>query len=137
MTKSLDDFFRDWEGEALGFGYGTGEPCTLKALKDFMSAIPKRSYDYHVLEVTLTPTVAWLMINILCKEHALNYGVSPRFGWLDPNGEELKRYVDARSVEELVTIVQDCDDTTNFCYKTHCNCDDTERCLNPFWPAPR
>jgi hypothetical protein len=34
-----DKNFIGWEGDVFGFGYGTGEQYTLKALKDFMKSL--------------------------------------------------------------------------------------------------
>ena len=137
MTKTIDESFLDWESEAFGYGYGTGEEHTLGALRDFMLAIPERQYDYEVLENALTPRVAWLMINALCKDGVIEYGTSPRYGWLTPAGERLRAYVLSKTVDELYEIRSDDDDYVN-CYKTACNCgpegyDPNRVCDNPFW----
>jgi len=137
MTKTIDDSFRDWESEAFGYGYGTGEPHTLGALHDFMATIPERQYDYEVLEHVLTHRVAWLMINALCKDGLIEYGTSPRYGWLTPAGERLRAYVLSKTVDELYEIR--CDDDEHVpCMKTACNCgpdgyDPKRVCDNPFW----
>lgn len=137
MTKTIDENFRDWEGEAFGYGYGSGEHHVLGALRDFMLAIPERQYDYEVLENALTPRVAWLMINALCKDGLIEYGTSPRFGWLTPAGERLRAYVLERTVDQLheATNVGERHDV---CYKDACNCgpegyDPKRVCDNPFW----
>lgn len=131
-AKDLDAYFRDWEGAAFGYGYGSGEPHTLAALKGFLAAIPERPYNYEVLEGALTAQVAWLLINTLCRADILEYGTSPRFGWLTPRGELLKRYVDAHTVAEMVDVTCDHDEDYVHCYPDHCNCDDAH-CANPFW----
>jgi hypothetical protein len=134
MTKSIEDQFTDWEGSTFGYGYGTGEDHTILALKAFMAAIPERGYDYRVLETTLTPSVTWLLINILCRANILEYGTSPRFGWLTPQGERLKAFIDPRSVEYLCALTQKTEDYVP-CYPDTCNCDGTSRakCANIFW----
>jgi hypothetical protein len=134
MTKNIEDQFADWEGSTFGYGYGTGEDHTISALKAFMAAIPERSYDHHVLETALTPTVAWLLINILCRANILEYGTSPRFGWLTPQGERLKAFIDPRSVADLCTLTQKTEVYIP-CYPDVCNCDDTPeaKCANIFW----
>lgn len=142
MTKRIDDSFRDWEGEVFGFGYGSGEEHVLKALHTFMEIIkpaPERQYDYQELERGLGGAVAWLLINALCKGNTLEYGTSPRYGWLTPAGERLRAYVLSKTVDELVEIV--CvsqDDYDGPCYKTACNCgpqgyEAGRVCENPFW----
>lgn len=138
MTNPLDKSFRDWEGSVFGFGYGTGEEHTTTALKLFMDTITDRSYDYRVLEEVLTPPVAWLLINALCHDNLLSYGVSPRFGWLEPEGVVLKAYIYARSVEELLSVLATTSEDDCPCYKDACNCGPTgyekgRVCVNPFW----
>ncbi|HWV44151.1 hypothetical protein [Pseudorhodoplanes sp.] len=135
--KSIEDYFRDWEGETFGMGYGTGEPHTLAALKGFMSLIGQsretpRSYDYRVLESGLGPQVAWLMLNILANNDQIEYGTSPRFGWLTKSGVALKEFVDSRTTDQLVEICCNEPDGYIHCYSDHCNCDG-EKCQNPFW----
>lgn len=135
--KTLDESFRDWEADVFGFGYGSGEPHTLGALKTFLAAIPERPYNYEVLERACGAQVAWLLINTLCHAHMIEYGTSPRFGWLTPRGEGLKRYVDARSLEELLEVVS-CDEEYVHCYPKTCNCgaegyEVGRVCPNPFW----
>jgi len=134
-AKTLDDNFRDWEGGAFGYGYGSGEPHTLAALKAFLAAIPERQYDYQALETAVSPPVAWLLINRLCQINAIEYGTSPRYGWLTAQGQALKAYCDHHTAEELYAIV--CGPAADYveCYPDHCNCDGPT-CSNPFWGAP-
>lgn len=145
MSKTVDDSFRDWEANAFGFGYGTGEEHTLAALKAFMAAIPERQYDYKVLETALGGAVAWLLINTLCahKVQILEYGTSPRYAWLTDEGQRLKAYLDSKTVEELCEVVcgADPEDYTG-CYPDACNCGPNGyqagvHCHNPFWASPR
>lgn len=110
MTKTIEQYFADWESNAFGFGYGTGEPHTLAALKGFFGAMGRNdnpdAYDYRTLEAALTPTVAWLMINALCREDVIEYGTSSRGGWLTPTGKALKTFVDSKStlMERTMTL---------------------------------
>lgn len=144
MTKTLDQSFVDWESHAFGFGYGTGEPHTLAALKAFMAAVGRddlpNAYDYEKLEAAVTPTVAWLLINTLAghKIDLIDYGTSPRFGWLSPEGERLKAYVDSKTVDELVDLVCGDHEPGDYCSPTSCNCgpkgyENGKKCPNPFW----
>lgn len=139
--KTDADYFSDWEGDAFGFGYGSGEPHVLGALKTFMGAIGRpdhaHAYDYRQLEAALTPTVAWLLINALCKVDAIEYGSSPRYGWLTPHGERLKAFIDANTLETLTDLSGRYmgDGNPPPCYPSRCNCDG-EKCSNPFW-APQ
>jgi hypothetical protein len=98
--------FRDWHEDAFGYGYGTGEERTLPAVKAFFWALPREgAYDYQVLEATLTPVVAWLLINILCRTRIIEYGASPRFGWLTEQGEEIRHFLAERTADQLYEIV--------------------------------
>jgi len=130
-----DKHFIDWEHEVFGFGYGTGEQHTLGALKSFIEYCNegeyKHAYDYERIEKALTPAVAWLMINILCKADILDYGTSPRYGWLSEKGEILKTYVEMRSADELYNLTS-VDQDYHHCYKDHCNCESP--CDNPLFP---
>lgn len=128
--KVNNKHFIDWESETFGYGYGTGEVYTLKALKDFYDCLINGSYDYRQLEKKLGKTVAWLMINILCKADIIDYGTSPRFGWLSTKGELLKDFIEHKSVNELYKIT-DVDENYIYCYSTHCNC--LEPCNNPLF----
>lgn len=142
MTKTTEQYFVDWELNVFGFGYGTGEPYTLAALKKFMDNIGtheyKNSYNHEKLEDALTPTVAWLLINTLCSHDIIEYGTSPRYGWLTKKGEALKEFIDAKSIDDLVDMVCASDAHDTVCMPDACNCasngDQLEsRCKNPFW----
>ncbi|WP_316214344.1 hypothetical protein [Bradyrhizobium sp. SZCCHNR2032] len=140
MSKTIEQYFVDWENSAFGYGYGTGEPHTLAALKGFFDALGRpdnpNAYDYRILEQKLTPTVAWLMINILCREDVIEYGTSPRGGWLTQAGEALRAFVDAHSVEELDALTERRGGYASCC-RDVCNCGDNSvlgpACPNPFW----
>lgn len=136
--KTLDAYFQDWESTAFGFGYGSGEPHIMPALKAFFEAIPERPYNYEVLEQAVAPTVAWLLINVMCREGVFEYGTSPRFGWLTPAGQSLKAYIDSKTADELAVIAATRDEDNPSCYRNTCNCgpkgyDAKAVCQNPFW----
>lgn len=130
--KTIEQYFADWEGQVFGYGYGTGEDPVLRALKSFLDATPnKGSYDYERLEGVVTSPVTWLMINILAHADMIEYGTSPRYGWLTDSGRALAEFVASRSVDDLVSAVLD---DNNRCYRNHCNCEGGDcRPSNPFW----
>lgn len=136
--KSPEKFFRDWEQHAFGYGYGTGEGHVLPALKTFLDLVDRQGrYDYNILEARLTPAVAWLLINALCKADVIDYGTSPRYGFLSIKGKALKKFVDSRSADQLIeaTLV---DDDYVGCMPDVCNCGPTgymagRTCPNPFF----
>lgn len=136
--KTLDEYFRDWEGHVFGFGYGTGEEFTLGALLAFFSLLKDgRTYDYKDLENGMTPPVAWLMINILCRADVVEYGTSPRFGWLTRKGERLRDYLAGKTLDQVLEVIP-ADQEYAHCYPDACNCgpDGYEAgrvCQNPFW----
>lgn len=142
MTKTLEDSFIDWETTVFGYGYGTGEPHILKALKGFLAntgrADMPNSYDYQKLEAAIGAAETWFLINALCKADIIEYGTSPRFGWLTPEGERLKAFVDAKSVDELAELCCNHDEDHDICYPNACNCgpngyEEGRVCQNPFW----
>ena len=132
--KTIEENFTDWESDLFGFGYGTGEEHTLKALKDFLAAIPANgTYDYRALESAVTAPVAWLLINMLAGANVIEYGTSPRHGWLTKNGKALAEFVAARSVDQLYQLTSR-DEEYVECYPDHCNCGDGDcRPTNAFW----
>lgn len=143
-AKTIEENFVDWEANAFGYGYGTGDEHTLAALKTFMGALGRDdldyAYDYQKLEAALTPTVAWLLINILCHRRSgvIEYGSSPRYGWLTPQGEALKAFLATKSIEELVELVCARDEDYIVCMPDACNCGPDgyvagRKCPNPFW----
>lgn len=140
-TKSIEQNFADWESTTFGYGYGTGEPHILRSLKAFFDAFGvddrPNSYDFQKLEEAVTAPVAWLLINRLCQVDIIEYGTSPRFGWLTAEGEALREVVAAKTVGELEEIVGNHDD---HCYPDACNCgpegyEEGRICFNPFWPG--
>jgi len=141
MTKSLDQNWIDWEAYAFGYNYGSGEGHIFPALKTFLAACPMDgSYDYKQLETALTPTVAWLLINRLCAHDLdmLEYGTSPRFGWLTDRGKALKQYLDNKTAEQLYELMSHSSDDHHYCTPDYCNCgpqgfQEGVKCNNPFW----
>lgn len=139
-TKTIEQSFADWEGHTFGFGYGTGEPHILRALKAFFDAFGvddrPNSYNYEKLEEAVTAPVAWLLINRLCQVDVIEYGTSPRFAWLTKEGEALREFMASKTVGELDVIISGHDD---HCYPDACNCgpngyEEGRVCHNPFWP---
>lgn len=142
--KSIEENFADWESTVFGFGYGSGERHILAALKEFMAAIGRddlpTAYDYEVLEKAVTPTVAWLLINALCKYSVgvIEYGSSPRYGWLTKRGIALKAFIDSKSLDDLVKLSTERTEDSTVCYPDACNCGPhgyvkDRKCPNPFW----
>jgi len=138
MTNTIETSFANWESHHFGFGYGTGEKFTLDALKAFMENIDQDDrYSYRVMENSLGATVTWLLINILCRADILEYGTSPRFGWLTTEGKRLREFVISRTVGELYNIVTNLTLSTS-CTPAVCNCgpsgyEKDRKCVNPFW----
>lgn len=144
--KTIEQNFTDWESYTFGFGYGTGEEHTLAALKTFFSLVetddPSGRYDHRKLESALGPTVAWLLINVLCNASVLDYGTSPRFGWLSPEGEKLREFFAAHTIDELYDICTYHDENYIHCGPDYCNCGPEGflkgiKCPNPFWRSDR
>lgn len=142
--RTLDDHFRDWEGEVFGYGYGTGEHYVLPALKTFLANCDRSEtgfYHHEQLEAAVGPAVAWLLINALVSADIIDYGTSPRGGWLSPQGLALKAYVAERSDDQLYDVVTASDNDGApliGCHREHCNCGPkgytpTKICHNPFW----
>ena len=88
-TKTLEQYFSDWEGDTFGFGYGSGEEHILPALRTFFEAFKedKRSYDYRDLEEACGPATAWLLINALCRVRCIEYGSLGGLGGVEGKSE--------------------------------------------------
>ena len=125
-----DKHFIDWESHVFGYGYGTGEQYILQALKDFVDCIPLSGYYHYEKLEQVGKTVAWLMINIFCKQDLIDYGTSPRGGWLSEKGIIFKKYLNTKTVDELYDLTS-VDEEYNHCYPDHCNCD--KPCNNPLF----
>lgn len=147
MEKTTEQHFADWENDTFGYGYGTGEEYTLPALKAFFENCGDRNgnpgcYSHEELSKALGKTVAWLLINTLAHASVIEYGTSPRYGWLTEEGIRLKNFVLGRTNEELYEIVTGQDDDYTPCYNGICKCGpngyvEGKVCDNPFWPKPR
>lgn len=141
MTEQRSDasYFRDWEAECFGYGYGTGESHIMGALCAFLRKVPANGpYDYEVLEREVGSVVAWLLINALCRINAIEYGTSPRYGWLTRGGNRLRDYVLSMSFDDLMGVLESREEDQPGCGLQFCNCGpqgyDAKRvCPNPFW----
>lgn len=150
MAKTLKEHFIDWENSAFGYGYGTGEEHTIPALRQFLALCTAKdgrtshSYDHGEVEAVMTAPLAWMMINLLCTQDIIEYGSSPRYGWLTKEGDRLREFVLDHTVDELLTMVttrpipSNGDDEYCECYPNACNCgttgyDPRRKCDNPFW----
>jgi hypothetical protein len=102
-----DQEFKQFESDAFGYGYGSGETHLLSLLKKAFDLFPMEgNYDYKVLEQALGAEQFWLLLTLLLKAGGIiNYGTSPRYGWLDPKGKELKKYLETRTFDQLYEIV--------------------------------
>jgi len=134
--KTAANHFSDWEAHVFGCGYGTGEDHTVPAIKNFLALVPSqrsgsRGYDYQLLEKELGPVVTWLLISTFARADIIEYGTSPRYAWLTPQGDALKLFCDLHTAEKLVEMTQHDQDYAP-CYPDWCNCDDGP-CHNPFW----
>jgi hypothetical protein len=105
-----DKQFREWEQAYLGYGYGTGEAYICPALHAFFAALEEgRSYQHTILEQRFGGLAAWLLINLLAHADIIEYGTSPRFGWLTPRGTILRDYVLSKTPAELTDIASACE----------------------------
>lgn len=138
MERTTENHFADWESHVFGFGYGSGELHVLRALKLFLEAVPNEgAYSYEELEKAVGATPAWLLINTLCHADIIEYGTSPRFGWLTRQGKSLRAFVAEHSVDQLVTMTER-EEGEVPCYPDICNCGPEgfsreKLCHNPFW----
>lgn len=123
-----DKNFRDWEGATFGYGYGSGEPVIIPLLKDFLDATDDGFYRYIELENLIGKPATWFLINALCKADIIDYGTSPRYGWLTDKGKILATYMKNKSYDELLSAL-DRPDGEYPCYDGVCNCD--TKCSNP------
>ena len=130
--KSNNDYFADWESHVFGYGYGSGEPNVIPLLRRFLGLMPEGNYDYAKLE-EIGPEQAWLLINTLCHADIIEYGTSPRFGWLTEQGKSLRDFVLSKTPDELIEMTNK-DQDYLMCYPDHCNCDNG-KCNNPFWKS--
>jgi len=138
MERTIKDHFADWESHVFGFGYGSGEHHVLGAVKLLFGTVPDEGgYDYREIEKVCGPEVAWLLINTLCRADIIEYGTSPRFGWLTPQGKRLRAFFADHSVDDLVGMTIR-EEGGSGCYPDICNCgpdgySPKKLCHNPFW----
>lgn len=141
--EKIDKYFTDWENHVFGYGYGTGEEYTLKALKDFMDCMEKSKFDEEILVYdhknlykSLGTMCTWLMINTLNHADILEYGTSPRFGWFTKKGRKLYDYLKTKTVADLYNLTTSKEEGEYYCcYPDHCNCEELVqgKCNNPFF----
>ena len=142
--NTLEQSFKNWEAHVFGYGYGTGEKYILPVLRQFMAICTPRdgsssfSYDHGALELLLDPAPAWLLINVLCRADIIEYGTSPRFGWLTKNGEKLREFMLSKSDDELYALAANRSEDDPGCSPDVCNCGPMGyqkgvKCDNPFW----
>lgn len=96
-------------------------------------------YDHRKVEQACGSAAGWLLlINALAGHGILDYGTSPRYGWLSPAGKALHEYVTNRTLGHLIRQTEAGDDYAH-CYPDRCNCGDGADCTkqNPFWRKER
>lgn len=139
--KTLEQNFADWEGSTFGYGYGSGEPHIVPAVKRFLGLckVKPATYAYEDAEQIFGAVSAWLLINALCRADIIEYGSSPRYGWLTKEGLRLRDFMYDRTAEQLVEIATHRGEADDVCYPDVCNCgpngyQEGVKCPNPFWP---
>lgn len=136
MLKDKD--FIDWFAEHISHGYGTGEQYTIPCLKLFLENCPEDgNYDFEVIQNVVGKAETWFLMSIFGKTDVINYGTSPRYGWLDDKGKLLKQYVDGKTVDALYGLVMTDGDYVH-CGPTYCNCgpngyEKDRKCPNPLF----
>lgn len=135
-TKSLADYFVDWYGSALGFGYGTGDVYYCEALTKFFKNVDgeQGSYKFEDMEKKVGKDAFWFLISIFGNSDFIEYGTSPRYGWLTEKGKLARQFVNHIGEDLYDEVNRDSDYIE--CYKDYCNhTDNNEKgCkLNPFW----
>jgi hypothetical protein len=135
--KSLQCYFIDWEAYVFGYGYGTGEHHVIPLLKRFFNCLESgedcKPYKYDELQEKLGHEQTWLLINVFCHADIIEYGTSPRFGWLTEKGKRLYKFIAEHSADDLINIVQSRDQEYYPCHPDYCNCHKDTPCVNPFW----
>lgn len=117
-----DKHFIDWYSHTFGYGYGDGELHIIPALKGFMATTPMEgNYDYREIENAIGKAPTWFLMNELCEQNFIEYGTSPRFGWLDKKGKLLKEYMTDKTAEKLYELVM-VDSDYYHCDPDFCNC---------------
>lgn len=107
---TLEDF-KEWESNTFGYGYGTGEAVILPKIRLFLDNLKEEcSYDHEEMEKILGETAFWLLLNALCKSGIIDYGTSPRYGWLSEKGEGLRDLYKQKTNDELYEFIMKSDD---------------------------
>jgi hypothetical protein len=138
MKTITDKNFIDWFAENFGYGYGSGELYILPALKGFLEVCPETgNYDFRVIENKIGGFQCWFLMNTLCKENIIEYGTSPRFGWLTEKGKLLKEYLAGKTADNLYELVMVDSDYVH-CMSNACNCGkngyvEGKKCDNPLF----
>lgn len=134
--KTEDQCFAEWLEQTFPYGYGTGEEHFLTALVTFFGSLNDRRYDYKVLEEKLGPVAAWLLINTFCANDVVDYGTSPRFGFLSTIGQRVQAYLRGKTADQLNEMIGEMPDELRQCTNHYCNCggDMESGCTkNPFF----
>lgn len=98
--------FKQWEDKTFGYGYGTGEGPVIEVIKIFFDTFgDKTTYDYEDYEVLIGRQATWLLINALIKGGVIDYGTSPRYGFLSSFGKDLKTFFAEHTEDELHEIL--------------------------------
>ena len=138
MKELTDKNFIDWFSYNFGYGYGNGEQYIIPALKGFLDSCQSSgNYDYEEIEKSIGKAETWFLMNTLCGENIIEYGTSPRYGWLTEKGRLLKEYLSKNSWEVLYDIVM-VDESYIHCSKNYCNCgekgyEEGKKCDNPLF----
>jgi hypothetical protein len=127
--------FKDWENHIFGYGYGDGERQIIPALARFFRLLKDgHRYDFREMETAFGKLAAWLLINVLCHADIIEYGTSPRFGWLSEKGELLRDFMAGKTDEELCELAYK-DSEHVYCDPGYCNCETP--CRNPLFREGR
>lgn len=125
-SKGTKEYFIDWYHSELGYGYGTGDEYYCKALIDFFQLLRQANvdevfqYNYKKLENEMGGAAAWFIINIMCGSDLVEYGTSPRYGWLTPSGELMRDLLAEYNADSLYELVCTSHEYTT-CMKDYCN----------------
>lgn len=121
MTRNIHQDFVDFMGAYFGYGYGSEAEYFIPALKMFFELLKDgNNYDHKSIINEFGGLAAWLLINILCGADILEYGISPKYGWLSEKGEMLRDYLANKTVDDLIVI---CNSIDVDCGLDYCNCD--------------
>lgn len=97
--------FQSLYSEQLGWGNYGSEQALCVSLKDFLDSIPLDcGYDHELLATKVGAAFAWSLIYQFVALGWINYGTSPRYGWLEGDGVWLKAFVATRSADDLYAI---------------------------------